>query len=79
MCSALWENGCGAGGMSGPKRKREIQLNFRVSSEELKLIEGKMAVLGIQNREASLRKMAEVLGSEKGGGFKDHCVCRQQA
>ena len=33
--------------MSGPKRKRELQLNFRVSLEELKLIEGKMAVLGI--------------------------------
>ena len=55
---ALCENGCGAGGMSGPKRKRERQLNFRVSLEELKLIEGKMAVLGIQNREAFLRKMA---------------------
>ena len=44
--------------MSGPKRKRELQLNFRVSPEELKLIEEKMAVLGIQNREAFLRKMA---------------------
>ena len=44
--------------MSGAKRKRELQLNFRVSLEELELIEGKMAVLGIQNREAFLRKMA---------------------
>lgn len=44
--------------MSGPKRKRELQLNFRVSPKELKMIEEKMAVLGIQNREAFLRKMA---------------------
>ena len=32
--------------MSGPKRKRELQLNFRVSLEELKLIERKMAIDG---------------------------------
>lgn len=44
--------------MSGPKRKREVQLNFRVSSEELALIEQKMAQLGTKNREAYLRKMA---------------------
>ena len=44
--------------MSGPKRKREVQLNFRVSPEELALIENKMAQLGTKNREAYLRKMA---------------------
>ena len=43
--------------MSGPKRKREVQLNFRVSPEELALIEQKMAQLGTKNREAYLRKM----------------------
>ena len=44
--------------MSGPKRKRDVQLNFRVSPEELALIEQKMAQLGTTNREAYLRKMA---------------------
>ena len=44
--------------MSGPKRKREVQLNFRVSPKELALIEQKMAQLGTKNREAYLRKMA---------------------
>ena len=44
--------------MSAPKRKREVQLNFRVSLEELALIEQKMAQLGTKNREAYLRKMA---------------------
>lgn len=44
--------------MSAPKRKREVQLNFRVSPEELALIEQKMALLGTTNREAYLRKMA---------------------
>ena len=44
--------------MSAPKRKREIQLNFRVSPEELALIEQKMVQLGTTNREAYLRKMA---------------------
>ena len=44
--------------MSVPKRKREVQLNFRVSPEELALIEQKMAQLGTSNREAYLRKMA---------------------
>src|SRR5699024_8696943 len=48
----------GAGAMSAPKRKREVQLNFRVSPEELALIEQKMAQLGTTNREAYLRKMA---------------------
>ena len=41
--------------MSAPKRKREVQLNFRVSPEELALIEQKMAQLGTTNREAYLR------------------------
>ncbi|MFR3792381.1 MAG: plasmid mobilization protein [Blautia massiliensis (ex Durand et al. 2017)] len=44
--------------MSAPKRKREVQLNFRVSPQELELIEQKMARLGTKNREAYLRKMA---------------------
>ena len=44
--------------MSAPKRKRDVQLNFRVSPEELAMIEQKMAQLGTKNREAYLRKMA---------------------
>ena len=44
--------------MSAPKRKRDVQLNFRVSPEELALIEQKMAQLGTKNREAYLWKMA---------------------
>ena len=44
--------------MSTSKRKRDVQVNFRVSSEELTLIEQKMAQLGTKNREAYLRKMA---------------------
>ena len=40
------------------KRKRDMQLNFRVSSEELAVIEQKMSQLGTSNREAYLRKMA---------------------
>ena len=44
--------------MTTPKRKRKVQLNFRVSPEELALIEQKMAQLGTKNREAYLRKMA---------------------
>ena len=42
--------------MTTPKRKRDVQLNFRVSPEELALIEQKMAQLGTKNREAYLRK-----------------------
>ena len=42
--------------MSQPKRKRGVQLNFRVSEEELAAIEREQ--LGILNREAYLRKMA---------------------
>ena len=44
--------------MSAPKRKRAVQLNFRVSPEELALIEQKMGQLGTTNRDAYLRKMA---------------------
>ena len=44
--------------MSAPKRKRNVQVNFRVSPEELELIEQKMSQLGTKNREAYLRKMA---------------------
>ena len=44
--------------MTTPKRKRNIQLNFRVTAEELKQIEEKMGQLGVFNREAYLRKMA---------------------
>ena len=48
----------GAGAVSQSKRKRGVQLNFRVSEEELAAIESKMEQLGIFNREAYLRKMA---------------------
>ena len=44
--------------MSGPNRKREVQVNFRVSPQELEMIEQKMAQLGTSNREVYLRKMA---------------------
>ena len=44
--------------MTPPRRKRSVQLNFRVSEEELAAIESKMERLGILNREAYLRKMA---------------------
>ena len=44
--------------MSAPKRKREVQLNFRVSPEELALIEQKMAQLQTKRIGAYLRKMA---------------------
>ena len=44
--------------MTPPRRKRGVQLNFRVSEEELAAIESKMEQLGIFNREAYLRKMA---------------------
>ena len=46
------------GAVSAPKRKREVQVNFRVSPEELELIEQKMSQLGTNNQEAYLRKMA---------------------
>lgn len=44
--------------MSAEKRKREVQVNFRVSPEELALIGQKMSQIGTANREAYLRKMA---------------------
>ena len=44
--------------MSAPNRKREVQVNFRVSPQELEMIEQKMVQLGTSNREAYLRKMA---------------------
>lgn len=40
------------------KRIRNKQINFRVSDDELSLIESKMRQLGTKNREAYLRKMA---------------------
>lgn len=40
------------------KRKRDIQLKFRVSHEERNMIEAKMAQLGTSNMAAYLRKMA---------------------
>ena len=63
--------------MSAPKRKREVQLNFRVSPEELALIEQKMAQLGTTNREAYLRKMAldgYVVRLELPEGWKAHAL-----
>jgi len=44
--------------MNVPKRKREVQVNFRVSPQELEAIEQKMSQVGTKNREAYLRKMA---------------------
>ena len=44
--------------MTPPRRKRGVQLNFRVSEEELAAIESKIERLSILNREAYLRKMA---------------------
>lgn len=40
------------------KREREVQLKFRVTPEERKLIEQKMVLLGTNNLAAYLRKMA---------------------
>ena len=39
-------------------RQREVQLKFRVTSEERALIERKMALLGTANMAAYLRKMS---------------------
>ena len=44
--------------MNPEKRNRAIQINFRVSAEELALIEEKMKQFGTLNREAYIRKMA---------------------
>lgn len=41
-----------------PKREREIQLKFRVTPQERKMIEQKMAQLGTRNMAAYLRKIA---------------------
>ena len=40
------------------KRKRDIQLNFRVTPQEREMIETKMAQFGTSNMAAYLRKMA---------------------
>ena len=40
------------------KREREVQLKFRVTTEERQIIERKMALLGTSNMAAYLRKMA---------------------
>lgn len=37
--------------MNSPKRERNIQVNFRVTSEELALIEQKMSQVGTKNRD----------------------------
>lgn len=44
--------------MNEPNRVRKIQLNFRVTGQERRLIEDRMKELGTTNREAYLRKIA---------------------
>ena len=44
--------------MNEPNRVRKIQLNFRVTERERRLIEDRMQELGTTNREAYLRKIA---------------------
>lgn len=44
--------------MNEPNRVRKIQLNFRVTEQERRLIEDRMKELGTTNREAYLRKIA---------------------
>lgn len=44
--------------MNEPNRIRKIQLNFRVTEQERRLIEERMQELGTTNREAYLRKIA---------------------
>ena len=44
--------------MNEPNRVRKIQLNFRVTDQERRLIEERMQELGTTNREAYLRKIA---------------------
>ena len=44
--------------MNEPNRVRNIQLNFRVTDQERRLIEDRMQELGTTNREAYLRKIA---------------------
>ena len=51
-------------------RQRNIGINFRVTAEELKLIESRMAQTGITNRRAYLLKMAtdgQVIHLDVGG------------
>lgn len=58
MNPSRWQKRRGDRSDERPKRKRDVQLNFRVSPHELELIESKMAQMGTVNREAYLRKMA---------------------
>lgn len=44
--------------MNDSNRVRKIQLNFRVTEQERRLIEERMQELGTTNREAYLRKIA---------------------
>ena len=44
--------------MNEPNRVRKIQLNFRVTEQERRLIEERMQEFGTTNREAYLRKIA---------------------
>ena len=44
--------------MNEPNRVRKIQLNFRVTEQERRLIEDRMQELGTTNQEAYLRKIA---------------------
>lgn len=44
--------------MNEPNRVRKIQLNFRVTDQERRLIEERIQELGTTNREAYLRKIA---------------------
>ena len=44
--------------MNEPNRVRKIQLNFRVTEQERRLIEDRMQELGTTHREAYLRKIA---------------------
>ena len=44
--------------MNETNRIRKIQLNFRVTEQERRLIEERMQALGTTNREAYLRKIA---------------------
>ena len=44
--------------MNEPNRVRKIQLNFRVTEQERRMIEERMQEFGTTNREAYLRKIA---------------------
>ena len=44
--------------MSSPKRKRDVPVLFWVSTDEMELIQQKMAQFGTKNLSAYLRKMA---------------------